>query len=118
MSFSQLQNQLLQTYSGENLNRLSVKIIDYQKNKQTHCLLKIGKLVNEFFPLDLNNNSKLFAKLIMLYHPDKQVEYNKGISECNNEEALNKFAHIIPMLKLVEHLDDILITYRNPKSRV
>ncbi len=45
------------------------------------------------------------------------MQYKKGINESQTEDTLNKFAHIIPMLSLVNQLNDnSTSTFRTPEE--
>lgn len=103
MSFQQLQKQLLDTYSDENLNLLTSKIIDFNKAKQKENLEQMWKLVCDYSKQDNSENSKFFAKLIMLFHPDKRADYHEQIKACKSEIELENYAYIIPMLSLVNN---------------
>jgi len=104
MEYLALKNQLLDTYSPENLNKITSAIIDFYKKKQQDNLKHICTLINDFYTFAESSDKKLFSKLIMLYHPDKILDYHKSITSCKNKESLQYFAHIIPVLGVLDHL--------------
>lgn len=104
MSFQQLQNKLLETYCEVNLNLLTSKIIAFNKNKQKESLEQMWKVVCDYSKLDYKKRSKYFSKLIMLFHPDKIADYHSKIKACSSEIELENYAHIIPMLSLVNNM--------------
>ena len=100
--------QVKQAYSPENLNLLTHKIVSFYKAKQFQNLREMEKLVNEFFPFYEEKISRVFSRLVMLYHPDKQAHFHAEIeakSSQQNEESLNQYAHILPMLDLIDTME-------------
>lgn len=117
MTINQLKNKLLNDYSTDNLNKLTIKIIELNNQKQNDCLIQMSELVNDFTPFVTDHSSKLFSRLIMLYHPDKFSEYQKAINACSTPGDLNRFAHISPMLELVDQLGASAASgFKSPKD--
>ena len=98
-----LKEQLIVAYSEDNLNTITANILQFYKDKQREPLKHICKLVNEFIPFPHQSSSKLFSKLIMLYHPDKLSEYQKKIQESSSIEVLEQFSHIMSVLNFIEN---------------
>ena len=106
MNYLHLQQRLINAYSEANLNLITSKIITYNKAKQNQNLEQMWKLVCNYSKADLENNTKCFSKLIMLFHPDKIADYHKQINSCSTAMELENFSHIIPMLSLVENMSN------------
>lgn len=105
---NELKKQLLDAYAEENLNTISAKILELYKQKQQNALKQICKFVNDCFPFPFEANARLYSKLLMLYHPDKQKDYLQKIDIAEDVSALERYSHIIPTLKFVSgdiHLD-------------
>jgi hypothetical protein len=93
---------LLEAFSVENLNHITAKIIQLHKKKNLSALQKIVRIVNDYFPMEEEKSSRLFSRLIMLFHPDKVQEYHRSIKNCEHPEALNSFAYILPVLSSID----------------
>ncbi|MCK4980548.1 MAG: leucine-rich repeat domain-containing protein [Candidatus Delongbacteria bacterium] len=100
-SIEKLSTKLLKIYTENNLNKITARIIQYYKSKEFNILKDIANSLNEyvFFGADQENYkiSKYFTKLVIMYHPDKTVSYNKIINTAMNEsclEDLQKLNHI------------------------
>ncbi len=106
MNSTTSKNQLIEAYSIENLNVLTSNIIACYKNKQQNNLRRICNIINDFYPFAEPHDKKLFSKLIMLYHPDKISEYQNAINCCSSDESLQYYAHIIPVLEVIQKLPD------------
>jgi Leucine-rich repeat (LRR) protein len=107
MTIDSLKIQLLEAYSVENLNELTSSIIDFYRNKQQRSLIQICSIINDFYFLADTTDKKLFSKLIMMYHPDKILVYRKAISDSTSSEALQYFAHILPVLGKLKQLKSL-----------
>ncbi len=97
MSDTELYYKLKEAYTGNNLNNITANIIDLYKTKQFSSIRQISKIVSEFVDVNDKNISKCFSKLVMTYHPDKEVFYNNEIDRLfhsHNFERLNQYAHI------------------------
>ena len=105
MTIVELTNTLTEAYSLENLNKISVTLIDLFKNKQFSILQKIGEIINDYSAIELSKDGKGFTKLIMLYHPDKYQYYQNEINRLANQnefDALLELSHIIQLLRVDE----------------
>lgn len=94
--------ELLKAYSEENLNAITAKILLLYKNKHFEALKKLSRVVNHFMNFPFTDSPKLFSKLIMLYHPDKQKTYHQSIQTIQLNEDLSSYVHIIPVLELIK----------------
>lgn len=107
MNKNKLYLELKNTYTEENLNKITRKIIDSYRNEESDFLDNlIGKL-GEFLQLDDSKINKAFPRLVMLYHPDKLKYYQNQI-ENNYHNAseikLTQFSHIFIALKNLNYI--------------
>ena len=82
MTINELSITLSDAYSLENLNKISVTLINLYKNQQYSILQKNGELINDFTAIEFSPEGNGFSKLIMLYHPDKLAYYQNEIKRC------------------------------------
>jgi len=100
MTINQLKLQLTEAYTLENLNIISVTLINLYKNQQYSILQKIGEIISDFIDIEITNEGKGFSKLIMLYHPDRLKYYQneiKRLVDKNDFDGLLKHSHIIKL---------------------
>lgn len=105
MTINELSITLSDAYSLENLNKISVTLINLYKNQQYSILQKIGELINDFTAIEISPEGKGFSKLIMLYHPDKLAYYQNEIKrriENNDFDGLLELSHIIKLIHVEE----------------
>jgi len=106
MTINELKQQLNEAYTEENLNKISITLINLYKNQQYSILQKIGEIISDFTDIEITNEGKGFSKLIMLYHPDRfnyyQNEINK-LAKQNDFNGLVEHSHIIKL----ERIDEI-----------
>ncbi len=93
----QLYTNLTEAYSHENLNSITGQLIGLYKKQQYGAIRKIARQVSEFEPVEDDKDSKCFARLMKLYHPDRGEQYRSALKqhfEQNNYTALEKHSHI------------------------
>lgn len=100
MTLKELHNRLIDAYSVNNLNSISLTLINLFKNKDYQALQRIGELINDTADVNVGKNGKGFSRLMMLYHPDRAVyhltEINRLAAE-NDYDGLLKYAHILKL---------------------
>lgn len=105
MTLKELHNDLLEAYSVDNLNSISLVLINLFKEKNYSGLQRISELIREHADINISANGKGFATLMMLYHPDRAVyhltQINKLAAE-NNLEGLRKYSHILKLDRIGE----------------
>jgi len=113
-SIKKLSSKLFNIYTESNLNRITTKIIQYYKEKEYTVLKNIANAITEYvyFGTDQENHkiSKYFTKLVIMYHPDKIVSYNKCITTAVNEgkiDDLQKLNHIFITIGLLNNYKSI-----------
>lgn len=105
MEIVTLKNNLLEAYTSENLNKISAILLNYYKNQQYGTLQKIADLVGDYITVEIDENGKGFAKLMMLYHPDRGSFHRGNIEKIaseNNFDKLLEYAHILKLERLEE----------------
>lgn len=117
MTIKELHNDLLEAYSVDNLNSISLVLINMFREKNFSGLQRISELIRDHADIKISNNGKGFATLMMLYHPDRAVyhvtQINKMAAE-NNLDGLMRYSHILKLDRLGEiastDFDDIDFT--------
>jgi len=105
MTINELSITLSDAYSLENLNKISVSLINLYKNQQYSILQKISELINDFTAIEISPEGKGFSKLIMLYHPDKLAYYQNEIKrrvENDDFDGLLELSHILKLIHVEE----------------
>lgn len=106
MDFKQLQQELLNDFNLEHLNYVSTRIISFRKQKNYEALKRIAAVVEQYFPLGEESNSRLFSRLIVLFHPDKIEDYHNQIKACQSIGALQMYAYLNPVLAKIDGIGD------------
>ncbi|MDD3877182.1 MAG: leucine-rich repeat domain-containing protein [Bacteroidales bacterium] len=109
MSCKDLHKKLLDAYSIDNLNRISLTLINLYKNHSFSTLGLIAELINDFTPVRIEPNGKGFYKLMMLYHPDRASFHRNEINRraaTGNMELLQEYAHILSLENLEDFAKD------------
>jgi hypothetical protein len=101
-----LYTKLLEAYSDKNLNRIAGLLIQLYQTKQFGQIRTLSNEIAQYVELEEENNAKLFAKLMMLYHPDRGEYYRNKIDRLfseNKQNDLDAFSHIF----LIENVESI-----------
>jgi Leucine-rich repeat (LRR) protein len=105
MTINELRKKLLEAYEVNNLNRISLTLINLFKNRQFGILQKITEIIGEQVTVSIRDDGKGFAGFMMLYHPDRAVyhvsEINR-LSEQNNFDGLLGYSHILKLERIEE----------------
>jgi len=98
----ELYDRLIQSYTQENLNKITHKLVEAYRNKNFSYLNRLASSIQESIPAKADKINKLFSQLIMLYHPDRLGFYRKEIARhhSNGEiKNLDQFSHIFQILE-------------------
>ncbi|MHC1702876.1 MAG: leucine-rich repeat domain-containing protein [Tenuifilaceae bacterium] len=109
MKIKELQRKLLEAYTTENLNGLSLTLINLYKNKQYSILQKIADIISDAVEVEILDDGKGFSKLMMLYHPDRATFHTNEINRLakqDNYDGLLEYSHIL----LLSRIDEIANT--------
>jgi Leucine-rich repeat (LRR) protein len=105
MTIKELHSELTEAYSLNNLNTISLTLINFFKDKNYCALQKISELISDHVEIKISDSGKGFSSLMMLYHPDRAVyhltEINKLAAE-NNLNGLHKYSHILKLDRISE----------------
>ncbi len=105
MTIKELNKELLDAYTVNNLNRISLILINLFRTRQFSVLQKILKIISEHTNIEISNDGKGFSRLMLLYHPDRAVfhinEINK-LTAGNNFDGLLKYTHILRLESIEE----------------
>ncbi|MGE5420444.1 MAG: leucine-rich repeat domain-containing protein [Chloroflexota bacterium] len=105
MTIKELHNELTEAYSVNNLNTISLSLINFFKAKNYVALQKISEIIRDYVDIKISDNGKGFSALMMLYHPDRAVYHIKEINRLaseNNYDGLMKYAHILRLERISE----------------
>lgn len=112
MNITELHTKLKEAYSNQNLNKISVTLINLYKSREFDTLSQIAEMINETVQITIDPRAKYFSKLMMLYHPDRG-DYHRNeidrLAEENNFDGLLSYAHIL----LLGKIEEIAVTLAN-----
>lgn len=103
METGDLYHKLKEAYTAENLGLISGRIIDLFRDHRYDALRAIQKVVNEFTPIEEEKISRVFTRLIMLYHPDRLGQSLTRMEEAYKAadfEELYTMSHILTVQNL------------------
>ena len=103
METGDLYQKLKDAYTPENLGLISGRIIDLFRDHKYDALRAIQKVVNEYTPCMEEKISKVFSRLIMLYHPDRLGQSLAKLEEAykgGDFEELYSMSHILTVQNL------------------
>jgi len=96
----ELYQRLKQAYSDKNLNRITGKLIALYRSKDFGGIRFLANRISEYIPLQEENDSRCFSRLIMLYHPDKGAATRSTIERLytnGHDNELKAYSHILLM---------------------
>jgi len=102
---NELQKKLNEAYTIDNLNKISLTLINLYRNQQYLILQKIAEMISDCTIIEIGPEGKGFSKLMMLYHPDRALyhitEINK-LAEKNDFDGLLEYSHILRLERIEE----------------
>jgi Leucine-rich repeat (LRR) protein len=109
MEIKALYKNLKDAYSAENLGRISGRIIELFREHKYDALRYMQKVVDEYTPCSEEKINKVFAKLIMIYHPDR---LNQNLSKIEAAYVRGDFEELYAMSHIltVQHLEPESVT--------
>lgn len=103
MEIKELYTNLKEAYTDVNLGRISGRIIDMFRDHKYDALKTVQRIVNEFTPCSEEKINKVFARLIMIYHPDRLsqsiIQLDQAYERGDFEE-LYTMSHILNVQNL------------------
>jgi Leucine-rich repeat (LRR) protein len=110
-----LKKDLLESYTPENMNRITLILIDWYKKRKFPILQKVADLIDPKIPILIKEDGKGFSRLMMLYHPDRLSFHLNEIENLANEndyEALSEYSHILRLVHL-EEMENMLNNFED-----
>lgn len=110
MGIEELYKELDQAYSDENLNLITGKLILLYKNRNFDKIREIAGKVFNTPETAQEKESKLFSRLMMMYHPDKGTHIREKLRQLyksHDIDSLSKLSHVF----LISDIDKITINY-------
>ena len=117
MNNSELYEKLKASYTHDNLQKITRKIIALYKSKQYNAIDTVMQAVAGQMQEKTGNQGKSFYKLMMVYHPDRLNYYLGEIEKYHNAkdtEQLLRFSHIFTALELEQSL--VILKSSPPQS--
>jgi Leucine-rich repeat (LRR) protein len=115
MKINELQANLKQAYSIENLNGIALILIQLFKNKQFTILQKIAEMLSDCVNIEISETGKGFSKFMFLYHPDRSTFHVNEIdrlADADDYDGLLSYAHIL-LLARIEEIANSLDSYED-----
>jgi Leucine-rich repeat (LRR) protein len=115
MTTSELHLKLQEAYSSQNLNRITVTLINLYKNEQFGTLRQIVEMISDSVEITIDPGNRFFSKLMMLYHPDRGDFHRNEINRLvagNDHDGLLGYSHIL-MLGRIEEIAEALTSYED-----
>ncbi len=115
MTIKELNQKLLEAYNTENLNKISLTLINLFREKNYPVLQKISEIISEFVHIEVTDEGKGFSKFMMLYHPDRAGYHINEINRLTEENSFNgllEYSHILK-LERIEEIAAALHSYEN-----
>jgi Leucine-rich repeat (LRR) protein len=105
MTIKELQQKLLEAYTVNNLNHISLILINLYKTQQYSILQKIAEIIRDSVTIEIKDDGRGFSKFMMLYHPDRAIYHINEINRLtvqNNYDKLLEYSHILKLEKIEE----------------
>ena len=105
MTIDELNRELVEAYSINNLNRISLTLINLFRDRQFSVLQRITEIIREFVRIEISDTGKGFSKLMMLYHPDRAIYHVNEINRLtaqDNFDGLMMYSHILRLEQIEE----------------
>ncbi len=105
MEIKELSNKLVEAYSDQNLNKITLTLLNLYREQQYAKLNKIAELIADFVIVEINDIGKGFSKLMMLYHPDRGDAHRKLIVDLEKKgdyDGLLGLSHIFKLMRVDE----------------
>lgn len=115
MKTSELYSKIKEAYSNQNLNKITVTLINLYRDEQFGTLRQIAEMISESVQIPYESDSKAFSKMMMLYHPDRGDYHRSEIDRLagqNDHDGLLNYAHIL-MLGKIEEIASTLSSYED-----
>lgn len=111
MTITGLYKKITAGYTHDNLQKITRKIIELHRNKQTNALAMMVNALGK----EKQTGAKAFYTLMMTYHPDRLNVYRSEIDAlyaANKYDELKQYAHILTALEL----ESTLVVLKRPPA--
>jgi Leucine-rich repeat (LRR) protein len=115
MKVRELYARLLEAWSNQNLNKITVTLINLYKNQQFGTLKQIALMISETMDFAIDPEARYFPRLMMLYHPDRGDFHRNEITRlaaANDYDGLLSYSHIL-LLNQIEEIAVTLTSYED-----
>jgi hypothetical protein len=115
MNITELHNKLREAYSNQNLNKITVTLVNLYKERQFGSLRQIAEMISEIVEINIDPEAKYFSRLMMLYHPDRGDFHRNEIEKLaasNDHDGLLNYTHIL-MLNRIEEIAATLTSFED-----
>jgi len=96
---------LKEAYTIDNLNKISLTLINLYKNQHYSILQKITEIISDYITIEIKDDGKGFSKLMLLYHPDRagyHINEIDRLTEQGNFDGLLEYSHILKLERIEE----------------
>lgn len=115
MNITELHTSLKEAYSIDNLNGISLTLIQLYKNKKFSVLHKIGEMISDYVKIEISETGKGFSQFMFLYHPDRcsfHINEIDQLTEKGDYAGLLNYMHIL-RLERIEEIANSLNSYED-----
>jgi hypothetical protein len=115
MNTTELYDKLKEAYSNQNLNKITVTLINLYKDQQFGTLSQIVEMISDSVEIAIDPDNRFFSKLMMLYHPDRGDFHRNELDRMaanQDHDGLLGYAHIL-MLGRIEEIAVTLSSYED-----
>jgi Leucine-rich repeat (LRR) protein len=115
MTTADLYQNIKEAYSNSNLNKISVTLIGLYREQQYGTLKQIAEIISESDAFEPGTDAKNFARMMMLYHPDRGDFHRNEIDRlaaAKDHDGLLKYSHILRLGK-IDEIAATLATYED-----
>lgn len=98
MQINELYKELVEAYQQENMNSLSSDLISLYRGNDLNALRKVHALIYNGDQAADEQISRIFARIIMHYHPDRIEQINKQLNaflDANDLNGMRSLEHIL-----------------------
>jgi hypothetical protein len=110
MTIEELNAKLTEAYSDQNLNKITLTLLNFYKEEQYSALNKIAEIISDFVTIEISDEGKGFSKLMMLYHPDRGDFHRNAIAALTMKgdyDRLLDYSHILKLMHIEEIASNI-----------
>ncbi len=105
MNVDSLYKKLSEAYTTENLNRISLILIQLFQDKKFGTLKEIGQIIDDERQWDFEKSSKDFNHMMKLYHPDLLETLRQKLNnqlDSKDIDSMLESSHILRLNKIEE----------------